>query len=402
MTKEEPKEALVSKTNNPPVAQKSPSFRPNSPQLVWGDQPHLQGEFNHLGAADSYVLAQSVEPLEVSVASLELLPDGRRSPKRKRPAYEPEIPSSSPHRPMVDRTNKRPRTDPSTTKKREIPSTPEKGPVIDDQEQVMLGETTIIDLGSDCSPEENENEDNDRAKDGEDYEDITGHQASQSLSEPDHQWMSAKSNIEDYQEELDFDLPPPEGGWASDGSERNVHEVSHSVLHGTKEAVEDTQALLNGKMPMLDLTVPDPDEDWGSEIHPPSSPPSLPASVLSQDKLDYDAAREDADVVVLDEEEANMELQNWAEERIAAGVRLENIEIALRSTSNNLDLAGVVLESLAQHAGVPQSTTGVWTEEDDADVVAVDARKIARLHRKHGEDAFDRRFNFLEIYNERT
>ena len=368
------------------------------------DQPHLQDDVNHPETADDYVLAKSIEPAEVSAALSELLAEGRRSPKRKRPAYEPEIPSSSPLRPMVNRANKRPRSDEITTKQREIPSTPEKGPTFDIQEQVVLGETTIVDLESDCSASEDESEDRDvdRDEDMEDDEDIAGHQASQSLSEPDHQWMSAKSNIEDDQEELDFDLPPPEGGWDSDGSEHDINEVGRSVLQGTKDAIEDTQALLKGEMPMLDLTVPDPDEDWGSLDHPPSSPPPLPALGSPQHKPLDDVTTEDAEEEVLDEEEANMELQKWAEERIAAGVPLEDIEIALKSTSNNLDLAEVVLESLAQQAGVPQNMMGVWTEEDDADVVAVDARKIARLHHKHGEDAFDRRFNFLEIYNERA
>lgn len=395
---------MASKTDGLAIVQKVPSFSPDSPQPVSVDQPRSKDDLKHADAAINYVLPQSIEPAEdtAALSDAELLSEGRGSPKRKRPAYDAEIPSSSPLRPMVDRTNKRFRSDQSTTKRREVPSTPEKDPAVDDQEQVMLGETTIVDLGGDCSASEDENEDKDIDGDKEENEDIVGHQASQSLSEPDHQWMSAKSIIEDCEGEHDFDLPPPEGGWASDGSEYDIHEVNHSALQGPEEAIEDTQALLNGKMPMLDLTVPDPDEDWSSVIHPPSSPPPLPASILSQDKFKDDSATEDAEVEVLDEEEANMELQKWAEERIAAGVPLQHIEIALRSTSNNLDLAEVVLESLARHAGVPQSMMGVWTEEDDADVVAVDARKIARLHHKHGEDAFDRRFNFLEIYNERA
>ena len=315
--------------------------------------------------------------------------------------HELEIPSSSPLRPLVKTTNKRLRPDEVVTKQREIPSTPEKGSTVDVQEQSHTVRSGFIDPGSDCLAAEDEDDGKDADEDREEEEDIVGHQASQSLSEPDYQWMSAKSNVEDYQEEIDFDLPPPEGGWDSDaGNERDSEEADHSTPRGARVVVEDTQALLNGNIPTLDLTVPDPDEDWGSLIHPPSSPPPLPASVSSQDPPENGATIGDAEVEVLDEEAANLELQKWAEERMAANVPVEDIEIALRSTSNNLDLADVVLESLAQHAGIPQEMMGVWTEEDDADVVAADARKIARLHRKHGEDAFDRRFTFLEIYNE--
>ncbi|KAL9118336.1 MAG: hypothetical protein Q9187_005120 [Circinaria calcarea] len=409
--KGEPNGILAPKTHSSLIAQKSPSFRPDSPQRASADQPHLQDDVNRSPAPNDYVLEQSIEPIEVSAAlsDLELPPEGRKTPKRKRHMYEPEIPSSSPFKPLVKTTNKRLRPDEVLTKQREIPSTPEKGSTVDVQEEVILRDTGFIDLGSDCLVAEDEDDskdvDEDDGKDvdenREDEEDITGHQASQSLSEPDHQWMSAKSNLEDYQEEIDFDLPPPEGGWDSDaGNERDVEEFDHPTPRGARVVVEDTQALLNGNIPTLDLTVPDPDEDWGSLVHPPSSPPPLPASDSSQDTPESGAATGDAEVEVLDEEAANLELQKWAEERMAARVPLEDIEIALKSTSNNLDLADVVLESLAQHAGIPQGMMGVWTEEDDADVVAADARKIARLHRKHGEDAFDRRFTFLEIYNE--
>jgi len=181
---------------------------------------------------------------------------------------------------------------------------------------------------------------------------------------------------------IDFNVPPPEDGWSDHDPVSNLESPTSSPPTATNNSPEathpDTQALLTSKTQLPDLSVPEPSGGW--DLSPASSsPPNLPPASPTQSQITAD-------------------LDAWIDARIAAGHTPSNVELALRSTSVDAELAAVVLEHLRKGEGLPKEMRGVWTEEDDADLEATDARRLGRVERKHGGDAVGLRWEFLGVY----
>lgn len=136
--------------------------------------------------------------------------------------------------------------------------------------------------------------------------------------------------------DFDFDLPEPEGGFEATDE---PHEGIEAQL------LKDTQALDTGPSEELDK----------EEID----------EAASQASLDFDAL---------------------ANELMEKGHSPENIVVAIQATSANMPMMRVVLEHLRVGMSVPVQTRGIWTEQDDEDILGGDARKLERVEAKHGWD----------------
>jgi len=233
--------------------------------------------------------------------------------------------------------------------------------------------------------------------DVEDFEDIDtqfGGPPSQSLSSPEHTALATRAQavFVDPTQYIDFNVPPPEDGWSDDDPVSNLESPTSSPPAATNNSPEathpDTQALLTSKTQLPDFSVPEPSGGW--DLSPASSsPPNLPPASSSPPNLPPASPTQS---------QITADLDAWIDARIAAGHTPSNVELALRSTSVDAELAAVVLEHLRKGEGLPKEMRGVWTEEDDADLEATDARRLGRVERKHGGDAVGLRWEFLGVY----
>ncbi|EED23085.1 transcription factor Rap1, putative [Talaromyces stipitatus ATCC 10500] len=89
-------------------------------------------------------------------------------------------------------------------------------------------------------------------------------------------------------------------------------------------------------------------------------------------------------------------LEAWIQKRIDDGRNSDHILLALSCTSMNAELADKVLDLLNAGKGIPTDMPGVWTEEDDKALTGQDGRAMERVMQKHGSEAFDERWQFLE------
>lgn len=298
------------------------------------------------------------------------------SPKRKRDSFE-EVASSSPLRPDTLTINKRPRHKKTGELITEIPSTPERGstPILISSPHNLNG---VINL--------------------EDEDECLGLPASQSLSEPDRSVQTVKSRPEP-PSTFDYDLPSPEGGWDNDC---DIPAAPSPELFSTKQQqarTEDTQHLLTAQTQIPDFSVAEPDGGWDSLL--PSSPsPTSPsqrhpalatatspaATVQTTDNL----TKSDSDPT---------ELRAWIQMHFQRNIPSNLVTQALKSTTMDPILAKDVLDHLVQGRGIPSDVAGIWTEQDDKDLRGNDGRRIKRLTEKHGAQAFEKRWEFLEEWD---
>lgn len=193
--------------------------------------------------------------------------------------------------------------------------------------------------------------------------------------------------------QVEFTAAEPKDGWDDDDNDSDS--LQGPEMPGTRRARQDTQALLR-ETPQMDFTVAEPDEGWDMQMPPlPSSPP-IPVSqaIANEDDIANDPE------VMLTEEDLIAKLESWMDAQLESGIDPDALELALKSASNNPDLADIVLECLRKGEGVPEDVRGVWTEEDDECLEAVDARRINRVMEKHGQEALDGRYEFLRLFNE--
>ena len=260
----------------------------------------------------------------------------------------------------------------------EIPSTPEKTPTHGTAGAYMKVGHYIIDLESEDSAD--------------DATRRTGTQASQFPSEIERSYDGithvARKDTADY---LDFELPPPPDGWVLDEDENPEETFQQLEIIEAQPKFQDTQALFRDKTPAIDFSVADPDGGWSNSI--PSSPPELPVSSQSV------AGDDDKQQTNLDTADVNGRLDAWIDKQLFAGIALEHVELAMYCTTMDTSLAEAVLVSLADGDAIPRGVKGVWTKEDDADLYDEDARKLQALCEKHGQEGFDRRYEFRLHYD---
>lgn len=307
--------------------------------------------------------------------------NGVISPKRKRDSFE-EVASSSPLKPNTPTLNKRPRYTKTDEQVTEIPSTPERGP-------------TPIPINS---PTPTRNLDN--VVKLEDEDDVFGLPASQSLSEPDRSGQTTTSHAEPPLTP-DYDLPSPVGGWDDDDVPAAAAAAPElSTTQQRQGAIEDTQYLLTAKTQIPDFAVPEPDGGWDTLLSS-SSLPTFP----SQSHPDPTTATSTAAAVPKTDNQTNSdsdttELRAWIQTHLQRNVPSKLITQALKATTMDPILAKNVLDHLVQGRGIPSDMAGVWTEQDDEDLRGNDGRRVKRVTEKHGMEAFEERWEFLEEWDE--
>ncbi len=240
------------------------------------------------------------------------------------------------------------------------------------------------------------------------HESPLGKQASETLSEPGHRIndtqdvLANASQQSDFDiplpdsdrddrdpflreptQQVDFDVPPPINGWDDEDSGAEASSESESTateLHDLRPAILETQAILRGKTPAVDFDVPDPEGGWDQVL--PSWSPPMPSSPDTENGIsDVDAQTE-----------------AWINGQVARGTSVDHVITVWKATSMATDLAEEVLKSVGKDGEMPRNKKGVWTETDDEDLGATDARKIQRLESKHGKDGLTARWEFLNFY----
>jgi len=300
------------------------------------------------------------------------------SPKRKRDSFE-EVASSSPLKPNTPTLNKRPRYTKTDEQVTEIPSTPERG-------------TTPIPINSPTP-----NHTLDHVVNLEDEDDVFGLPASQSLSEPDRSGQTTTTHP-DHPLTLDYDLPSPEGGWDDD----HVLVAAATELSTTQQrqgATEDTQYLLTAQTQIPDFSVPKPDGGWDTLL-PSSSSSTTPAeSHPAPTNTNSTTAAVPKTDNQTNSNSDTSELRAWIQTHLQRNIPLNLITQALKSTTMDPILAKNVLDNLVEGRGIPSDMAGVWTEQDDEDLRGNDGRRVKRVTEKHGTEAFEERWEFLEEWD---
>ncbi|MCJ1430782.1 hypothetical protein MMC27_000132 [Xylographa pallens] len=308
-----------------------------------------------------------------------------KSSKRKRDDLVQEAPRSSPPNLQQSPYSKRRRSETGPSIPKEIPSTPERSSLSIRRHPLTPVPYNIIKLEEESDIESAaENESGD-------YDEVPEQPASQSLSEPEQALAEMRDVFKDPRRLMDFEIPALEGGW--DENDFQADPYDELEIAETNNRREDTQAILQGQTPAFDFSVPEPDEGWDLLMQPPPSSPPIPV-----DEAGYYANNEGSEEL-MDEEEMIAILEKWLDTRMESGVDAEILGLALKSTNNDPELADIVLESLERNEGVPTDIRGIWTEEDDECLDAVDARKINAMIEKHGQEGLDRRYEFLRKYN---
>ena len=250
-------------------------------------------------------------------------------------------------------------------------------------QRTPLGERTIVDVEEENSLSEDTAESS--RKDGEiaDDEDETAFkEAHEYVQETSRSHSNNGTNFDTAPEDLDFHVVPPEGGW-EEASEDDEDQLFVQEMSTRPSAGRDTQAIFRSQMQMLDLDVAEPAEGWDALAAPPSSPPVLPQNPAAP---------------VLDQAQINAILDRWIDNHVEEGVEMETLEIALKCASLDPELADEALESLLRDGTIPENVKGIWTVKDDACFGAADARDVDSVIRKHGQEALDRRYDFLRNY----
>lgn len=310
-------------------------------------------------------------------------PEVYGSIKRKRDDYEDDVPHSSPIEAMQSPYRKRQRHG-SMQGLLEIPSTPDRSPT---RGAVPSGVPESM-----GSRDENLILDREVKKQS---QPVPRKMATKELQQPADQRSQTTSELDCFSQDeqaafrdptryIDLSLPPPEDGWDDEDSIEGDYATDLPKNLPDRSTVPDTQAILDGNTQIPDFNLPHLDNDG------PPSPPNVPETSQTR------TAENDNDTT---ESQMNAELDAWIDEMGAAGYSDENVEMALKCTTMNTNLAETVLGYFASHQALPRRMRGVWTEEDDEDLQsATDARRIEGLESKHSKEALGARWDFLEAY----
>ena len=334
------------------------------------------------------------------------------SPKRKRVKVDKNVlPSSSPPGSTLplylsdkhQRLNK-PRTGPL-----EIASTPENSPTRRDLQEPLQfpirEDTGVVDVLEDDSFEHSSSKDSSIS----DYEARPhARQASLTLSSPtravpETQTATTQAIYQDPTQFIDLDVPPPDEGWDDEGLHNGVDSGPNLsaqfvdfdpalTIPETQFTLPDTQGLLDSRTQIPDFDIAEPDGGWDVVGIVPSLPPSMLAPRSSSPRDGTNDPSTPDPILAMDV---------WTESKKSFGYQQEDINQALKVTSmEDFELADYVLLYMngKGKGQIPQDEPGVWTKSDDADLHSTDARRITRMHKKHGEKRCDSRIDFRWHY----
>ena len=339
------------------------------------------------------------------------------SPKRKRATIDNnDLPSSSPPGSTLPfpLSKKRQRVNEPRNGPLEIASTPENSPSRRDLQKpfqfLSKEDTGIVDILEDDSYEDSSSKNSVAS----DYESRTHYrQASLTLSSPtravpETQTATTQAIYQDPTQDVDFDVPPPDEGWDDEGLHDGVAsgpnpnaqlvDFDHALtIPETQFTLPDTQGLLDSGTQIPEFHIAEPDSGWDAVEIVPSLPPPTPASRSPSPRNGANGPPTPDPVLTMD---------GWISSKQALGYNQGDINQALRVTTmggfpmEDFELADyVLLYMIGKGKGqVPQDEPGVWTMNDDADLHSTDARRIRKMHEKHGEKRCDARFEFKWHY----
>ncbi|KAL8822695.1 MAG: hypothetical protein Q9191_006575 [Dirinaria sp. TL-2023a] len=348
--------------------------------------------------------------------------------KKKRGLFvEDELPSSSPPGMPIPRSAspKRLRRETPGSKRLEIASTPDNSPHRSTlTAELFLGARDAETVNISDGEEETESEGTD-VNDGEDQGDasLLGRPASPTLSSPSRTIANSQLSprpdtqavFEDTTQLVDLEVPPPEEGWDEedeDGDEDDdelepvepdpnsqlIDSPPAQVIPETQPKVPDTQHLFDSKTQVPDFALAEPDGGWDT-LDLPSSPPRVtPDERSSPVPAPPRAARSPTPSPEL----LTTSINRFLDDHVSVGYAADDCLAALKATSIDLELAVFVLRYMTKRGKgrIPRHERGIWTQDDDSDLEASDARKVERVYQKHGTEAVERRWEFWRAWRE--
>ncbi|ODH46994.1 hypothetical protein GX48_06931 [Paracoccidioides brasiliensis] len=98
-----------------------------------------------------------------------------------------------------------------------------------------------------------------------------------------------------------------------------------------------------------------------------------------------------------EDQAAIREMDEWISSKVTGSKAYSQLQVldALACTTMDPDLAETVLEHMAAGRGIPSNIRGVWTKEDDEWLDAADPKCIQALIKKHGNELFNARFEYI-------
>lgn len=160
------------------------------------------------------------------------------------------------------------------------------------------------------------------------------------------------------------------------------------LLRAEPSIERHTQAVFDAETQLPDFTVPDPVE-----------------FDLSSDDSRYSDEQGIGEATEVESLEAPLDDENimaYVKAKQAEGYDLSAIQFALERTSMRALLADAVLYASKRGKGVPQGFRGIWSEDDDRNLLGTNVDKLAKLDRIHKEDECEARRLWLEEYNQTT
>ncbi|QDS72280.1 hypothetical protein FKW77_006474 [Venturia effusa] len=185
---------------------------------------------------------------------------------------------------------------------------------------------------------------------------------------------------------LDLDIPDPDDVPNTPLAESIEREEPDEFDRQGRASVRDqeliNQQLLNNREQSLGLNfdLPEP-EDGYEEAADEMEVQLAKCTQALHDGLNKGRGEEKFDETAL---QASVDFDAMANELMECGHSPENIIVAIQATSANMPQMLVVLEHLKIGMRVPEQRRGIWTEQDDEDVLGGDARKLERVEAKHG------------------
>lgn len=114
-------------------------------------------------------------------------------------------------------------------------------------------------------------------------------------------------------------------------------------------------------------------------------------------QLEPDSEGEDNDDDLDGNESDDMSVESWIDAQVRKGVSdRASVKQALLHTSMDTVVTLELLKTWSAGEELP-NMPGVWTPEDDKCLEADNARCIEQVHRKHGDEACDNRWEYLSI-----
>ncbi|KKY20751.1 putative transcription factor [Phaeomoniella chlamydospora] len=207
------------------------------------------------------------------------------------------------------------------------------------------------------------------------------------------------------QPELDLDLPEPEGGWEAFEEDEAEEETSQTPTTKPIDQYNILQSTIPETLLVQEESVNFPSSPPSSSIPPiPSSqrtttafPPSHAIGSPSAFPPVYDI-----DTYI------DTRLSHYTTPNSPSSISNDLESLLLQSAKRTLTslsalipqsfiLADIVFNNLKSGKHPPDNIRGIWTEDDDRDLLAGDARAVDRVRKKHGDEGIEGRWEVLDL-----